>query len=266
MEVTVKGGQSEPGVNCLRPLAWRLPYRLDPPGLAPGGLHARTESTLVFFLERALCCALLSLLDLPLRGELIGTVGGIHGDEPSADRQEEDVRGELQALLGRADAVLLGHGRVAEVHREQSGAGGGQGSARELVGDEGREQCTADRELCAAEDIGELIAGQLLQSRDAGGGELLEASGLARLGTELFHSRVDDVDARVGQQDTARQERHVVLLCFFSVPPARRHRHANNYIMIPILATHHRTVDDGSPYFPPRRPSLPPPHSKSAPP
>src|SRR5699024_10245411 len=136
----------------------------------------------------------------------------------------------------------------------------------ELVGDEGREQCTADRELCAAEDIGELIAGQLLQSRDAGGGELLEASGLARLRTELFDSRVDDVGARDGTQDSARQERHVFLLCFFSARPARKHRDANKCRMIPSLATNHRTVDDVSPYFPPCRPSLPPPHSKSAPP
>src|SRR5699024_1750558 len=60
--------------------------------------------------------------------------------------------------------------------------------------------------------------------------------------------------------------RHVFLLCFFSAPPARKHRDANKCRMIPSLATNHRTVDDVSPYFPPRRPSLPPPHTKSAPP
>src|SRR5699024_3325693 len=121
------------------------------------------------------------------------------------DRQQPAVLGDGRAVLAGAHAVGLGEPRGAQVHRHHRPGERRQAQPRDPRGHEGQQQRGAHGDLAVAEELRELLGGELAQRRDAVGGHPLQP--LGRLGgqAELADAGVEDERAGDGAEDGGAQ-------------------------------------------------------------
>src|SRR5699024_2751053 len=136
------------------------------------------------------------------------------GHESAGDRQHEHVLGQGHALVAGADTVGAGHGRVPEVHGHQARGERAESRARELSGDEWREQRRPEPDLGVCDERAEGARGELVDLRDAGGGEALQT--LGGLGGQIALTQPGVEDERAGDpaQDGIGQAQGDLLVWF----------------------------------------------------
>src|SRR5699024_11275539 len=156
---------------------------------------------------------------IPASRSLLGTAGE---HQCQADRGQPRVLGHGGAVLGGADAVVLGHRVDGEVVRHESGGERRQCGTGEASGHEGQQQGGSDSDLTIGEELPELGRSEVLDHGHTIGGHLLEAGGGLLVHAEFADARVEDECAGNCAQKCCTELHDLLLLWVATAPKTNR--------------------------------------------
>ncbi|MFB9072018.1 hypothetical protein ACFFX0_12705 [Citricoccus parietis] len=163
----------------------------------------------------------------PLGRRGVLAAGAVHGTvhhQGGADAEEEHVLGHGGALLGGADAVRLGHEVGVLVHRQQAAGEGGQGGTGQPARHERQQAGGADADLGGADELLELLRGQVLEEWKPVGSQVPHLFSLLLRELGLVDARVQD-EGSGGQPKRELRDAHGISFRRSSLVPRSAYRH-----------------------------------------